>query len=612
MRSASSESINIQISIDHIVKLQTEHKHSEVISLCGKLILNTNKNSIIYYLRSFSYYLIGDFDNAITDLSIALHLNPENIRFYELYALIAYDFGELKKAIELLTVVISEERNNYYCWNLLANALLECGLISEAHSAVKHALEIEPNKPDAYFTNANILLATNNPTQASQEYDNGLNYIGNIDMSHAARRIEIAFRADDSKFIDENIYNYLSLKYCENSLIKILLIYVNHLLLSRRIEESFQTLEILYKQYPDYSREFDFAKIELYILTNKIDKAIIMLKKQIEEFPEDSRSKFKLSLCQLSCGEVADGFKNYEARWEGSTVSKEKRELPIPMWKGQSLDNSRLLIWGEQGIGDQIRFAGLIPYVRADHSYIRIECTPKLIPLFQKAFPYSEIGYRLNSDIDYNIFDYHIPMGSLPLITGEMVSRSEPLKAWMPTDIEHETVFRNRFNSDGKKRLVGLCWRSGAMGRQRELNYFTVSCFQKFAEEKNTRFIILQHDAIESEIITLREMGLDVMWPADIDQRDDLISTRDLVGSCDVIVSIGSTVCTLAGAIGVPNILMAPQGSWIMLNKIENPWSPNSIYIPFDLRNPVQAIENAAKQLNTTFRDVSWASRPRR
>ena len=86
----------------------------------------------------------------------------------------------------------------------------------------------------------------------------------------------------------------------------------------------------------------------------------------------------KSCLCLLF-GRFEEGWRLYGSRWSAGTKGKFERKYPQPRWNGERLDGT-LMIWGEQGLGDQILYAGMLPEVvgRADHIIVEVE--PRLVP----------------------------------------------------------------------------------------------------------------------------------------------------------------------------------------------------------------------------------------
>ncbi|MBV9550844.1 MAG: tetratricopeptide repeat protein, partial [Alphaproteobacteria bacterium] len=105
--------------------------------------------------------------------------------------------------------------------------------------------------------------------------------------------------------------------------------------------------------------------------------------------PNNAQARLNRAILHLLNGKLADGWSDYEARLAlpGKVPITEHR---LPDWNG-SLKGTRLLVRAEQGVGDQILFASLIPdlwaQAKAQAGSILLECEPRLVPLFARSFP---------------------------------------------------------------------------------------------------------------------------------------------------------------------------------------------------------------------------------
>ena len=124
-----------------------------------------------------------------------------------------------------------------------------------------------------------------------------------------------------------------------------------------------------------------------------------------------------LALALLLLGDLADGFVAYEARWEIKGRNQRWRDFALPIWDGSRLEGLGLLVWGEQGVGDEVMFAGLIPEIVARRCYCVVESDALLVSLFSRSFDGAEFVARRDppdarttaSDVNFQC-----PMGSLP------------------------------------------------------------------------------------------------------------------------------------------------------------------------------------------------------
>ncbi|HVN05692.1 MAG TPA: tetratricopeptide repeat protein, partial [Bryobacteraceae bacterium] len=114
--------------------------------------------------------------------------------------------------------------------------------------------------------------------------------------------------------------------------------------------------------------------------------------KAAEFDPGSTRARWNRSLILFLLGEIARGWEEFEVGWADGQ-RKPQRPFPQPRWDGSPLAGRKLLFWGEQGIGDEIILANMIPDLGAGHI---VECEPRLVPLFARSFPSVQVVPRTN------------------------------------------------------------------------------------------------------------------------------------------------------------------------------------------------------------------------
>ena len=123
----------------------------------------------------------------------------------------------------------------------------------------------------------------------------------------------------------------------------------------------------------------------------RLDEALASYERAIELEPNYAQARFGHALAQLLKGEFEAGWKNYESRWQSIDHDTPMRSYAEPLWLGEKVEPGPLLLWAEQGVGDEIMFAGLIPDAVRTGSRIVLECDPRLKPLFARSFPEIEV-----------------------------------------------------------------------------------------------------------------------------------------------------------------------------------------------------------------------------
>ena len=103
--------------------------------------------------------------------------------------------------------------------------------------------------------------------------------------------------------------------------------------------------------------------------------------------PQFAEAHKNLGIIFLLKGNLCQGWKEYEWRLKCDDINSEKRNFPQPSWDGTNLDDKSILIWAEQGIGDEIMFTSILPTLSQMTEKIIIECNLRLVPLFRRSFP---------------------------------------------------------------------------------------------------------------------------------------------------------------------------------------------------------------------------------
>ena len=91
-------------------------------------------------------------------------------------------------------------------------------------------------------------------------------------------------------------------------------------------------------------------------------KALSMNERATLLEPNNTRLRWNLALAQLKNGKIKEGIKNYEARLEWREFPSPIRKFVLPKKWHPGIDpQSKIMLWWEQGIGDQIRFWSALP-----------------------------------------------------------------------------------------------------------------------------------------------------------------------------------------------------------------------------------------------------------
>ncbi|HYH23391.1 MAG TPA: tetratricopeptide repeat protein, partial [Azospirillum sp.] len=288
--------------------------------------------------------------------------------------------------------------------------------------------------------------------------------------------------------------------------------------------------------------------------------------------PQHPSAHFNLGLLNLARGTLAAGWAGYDHRFRDLAFAGAVRRVSAPSWQGEDLTGKRILVWREQGIGDQILFASCLPDVVAGAGRVIVECDPRLVPLFARSFPTAEV--RPATDGEAPAVDVHAPIGSLPRWLRPESGTFPARPAYLSADPARHRVWRERLAALGPGPAVGICWRSGLMTAERRAAYTRLNDWGPVFAVPGVRFVNLQYDDCAAELAEAeRRFGVTIhRWP-DLDLKNDLEGVAALMANLDLVISPATSVGELAAALGTPTWRFGVT-DWTQLGTAVRPWFP--------------------------------------
>ena len=288
----------------------------------------------------------------------------------------------------------------------------------------------------------------------------------------------------------------------------------------------------------------------------------------------------------LKCGQLAEGWLLYDHGFDPSVTSYAARgparKFQVPRWAGQPIPGQRLLVWAEQGLGDEILFLSCMRDVLATCTDVILECEPRLVPVMARSFPSVTVRAAAFDSGNFNVslfndFDYHIPLGSLAGLYRQTLQDFDRSLPYVVTDMAVKERFSERLASFEGKLKVGICWRSGVLNADRNRHYAAIIDWGELLKLPNCVFVNLQYGDCEAELVEAEtRFGISVLrWP-DLDLKNHIDDSLALIDCLDLVVTTGTAVHSMAGSLAKPTLMML--GEWGIGNFGTNyyPWNPNT------------------------------------
>ncbi|WP_414994950.1 tetratricopeptide repeat protein [Asticcacaulis sp.] len=333
----------------------------------------------------------------------------------------------------------------------------------------------------------------------------------------------------------------------------------------------------------------------------------------------DNRASAQIAYAQglLIAGRLDEGWRAYEGRERFGTAKQVHYALWSQRWReGQPLANRNLLVSAEQGLGDEVLFASILPDMIRDIGpegilYLAVE--PRLVPLFQRSFPQAQVvGHRTQiidgllqrsfPALENAVTDGWALLGDFLPVYRKTVEDFPAENRFLTPDPERVAHWRRELAAISEKPKVGLLWKSLKQSAQRDRYFPAFEDMFGLLTLENVTFINLQYGNSSAEAILAEQNGLTMRTLPGIDLKDDLDDLAALCTALDLVVSPSNATSNISAACGVPTWFLSQANGWLQLGTDHYPWYPSvQMFAPPALGNWKPAIDDIAAALKERF-----------
>jgi len=549
MRQRGPDTQQIAASSTVIDQYYAAGQHDEVIRLSDELLKTHPDNAAVLLKCGASYGMLGEFDKARTCFDKVIILQPHDPAPYNNIGTLYKMGNDVSTAMQFYAQAISRDAKHFDSLKNMAFCYENIGQYEEASRYMAEALKIKPDNFELHNHLGSLFSKLKDTEKAEAcykravelkpDFNAALNNLGNIHYGRQEYERAIALYeraiANDPLYGDacNNLANVLKdMGYLDEAIINY----------EKAIEMQPQKAE-LYSNYSVVLKDkYDLERAQV-----AVEKAIALK----ENFDDAYWNK---ALIQLSGKNFKEGWKNYEWRWKATNFDSVYLSTNQPRWDGKK---ERVLIWGEQGIGDQIMFSTLFEEFAEFCALPIFQVDSRLLPIFRRTFPQFHF-IPGDKKLAENEYDSHIPMGSLPqyLRNSEQdFAQASPTRL-MADDVSSKKI-RQAFRI-GDKCLVGISWRSmnKSTGWMRSLS---LTEFLQPFKGQDVEIVNLQYGDCKQEIDeAYQKTGIAVKSVNEIDTFTNIDHLASLINSCDRVITIDNSTVHLAASMGKPTDLLLP------------------------------------------------------
>ncbi|HEX4532621.1 MAG TPA: tetratricopeptide repeat protein [Rhizomicrobium sp.] len=498
----------------------------------------------------------------------------------------AWKRGNVSRAGQLCLQATDIDETNAQAFHILAMVLDKLGHRHKALVTYERAFQLDPEDPDLLI-NLGLMAWQMRMTDAAEKMFRlhiaacpdsplGYNNLGTIQSEKGQRSAGI-------ETIRSAIYRMPTEPVLWNALATVLAD-------DGRSEESLTFYEEAVRLDPTFSRPWHNLGFA-YSHLGRLEEALAAYDKSLEymlEERERTETIHSRSVCLMGMGRLEEGFREYEVRNIQRFRAYVHHVIEAPVWSGEPLDGKRVLIVGEQGLGDELMFANILPdLARAvgPDGKLQIAVDPRLIPMFQRSFPQADVGTyddRTLMDRDGNKElrfvpfaqkpDFYAPMGT-PLQYLRKNLEDFPREAFLKADPARVAGFRAQLEAIGPGPYVGVCWRSMTLGAKRKKYYSALDMWNPILQTPGVTFVNVQYGDCTDELQRAQEQsGVRIHTIDGLDLKNDLDGAAALSEALDLVISAPTAAAATAGSVGTEVWFLMAGRTWPQLGTDHYPW----------------------------------------
>lgn len=471
-------------------------------------------------------YAQGKLDEAVAAYRRAIAVQPTHADAHNNLGAAFYAQGELDAAVAAHQRAIALAPDHVDAHNNLGVALTAKGELDQAIAACQRAVALAPNYAEAHSNLGNALRDQ-----------------GKLDEAIAAHERAIALKPQYAE-AHSNLGNALKDK--------------------DKLDKAIAAFQRAIALKPNHADAHSNLGNALHA-RGEMAESIAAYRHAIALKPDHADAHWNLSLALLARGDFAAGWGEYEWRWRCKNFLR-PRLSGRPLWLGtSSLQGARILLWGEQGLGDQIQFARYASRIAELGAEVVLEAHDALVGLLDGLPGVSRL-VGAGKPVPDSAFDVHCPLMSLPLALGTELSTIPGVQR-LTAHMKHVPRWAERVALGMPK--IGIAWSGDPKHKNDRHRSMDLSRLAQIFTPAAT-WISLQKDLRAGDRPTFDGFAGIQHFGA------DLVETAALCELCDLVISVDTSIAHLAATLGRPVWVLLPFAAdfrWLR-DRDDSPWYP--------------------------------------
>jgi len=480
----------------------------------------TNQENILTFLdQAIKLHQQNRLEEAEDLYNKILNFSPRQYDALNLLGVIAQQRGETDKAINLFNQAINVSPDIVTAHFNKGNTLRDKKHLKDAERAYNDALQCDPRSQDTLLNLGALLQEQQKTEEALKKFlkliqidpKNSKAHYNAGKSLHELNHLEDAEKAFQStiKLDPNNADAYFALANLLDDL--------------NKYDQAINYMKKAVKIRPDWALAYsNLGNFQKNI--GNFTEALLAYNKSLVLDPNNYTTRTNQGLLQLCLGDFQKGWVNYNHKSKSLAPFYQKHNFKLPTWNGEDLSNENILLWNEQGLGDEILYASMVREFSSRTRSCTLLCSPKLTTIFHDSFcdiQNLRILENHKPEIQYTDYDRAISLSNLGQYLRQSEDKFPKPKAYLKFNSNEKESMRNKLEDNfGKnKKFVGISWSSSNpyIGNNKSI---PINDWIPFLKLKNVQFINLQYGnsakdidmlpkRIQPSVVTLSSINLD-------------------------------------------------------------------------------------------------------
>jgi len=517
-----------------------------------------------FVIRTMQRIQAGDFAQARQALETQLRAQAGDSRAMDLLCKLADHSGDYAHAADWLCRSLEIDTSNHRAYCFLGYVMCKLGQFEAGLECYDKAIALDPAQPAYFCERAAALAEIGCYAQAVEAYEQALV----LDPTYADAHAHLGTSLLSLGHADRAIASFSQAIALDAQCVAAFLNRGNAYLEKQAFANALADYDQVIALQPGHALAHANRAAVLKQL-HRLDESLQSSDRSIALDPQYVDARFNKSLTQLLRGDLAEGFRAYQVRWQTPTFAPIRRNFTQPLWLGESpVPGKRLLVHNEQGLGDSIQFCRFVTLAARAGAQVVYEVEAPLYDLFQSL---EGVTTWVRQREPLPAFDLYCPVMSLPIAFASTLQSIPGQIPYLKAKPEKLAQWAARLGPRRGPR-IGLVWSGNATHKADQQRSIALVDFLH-ALAPGLAYFSLQKDLRQADAQALaqtppiRHFGPELA---------DFSDTAALCTHMDLVIAVDTSVAHLAGALGTPTWLLLPHlpdWRWL-LDRSDTPWYP--------------------------------------